>query len=561
MQCIERNMCERGNDMETGYGASAFTAKERVPDGGMEHIKEGALHTLVNALPAYLYSVHYQNGIAVGTIHSHQCHKVTGYSSSEYVRDPDLWLKMVHPQDQDTVREFFNTHSNIPPSNNGGGLHRYEMRGNHPVCACHDEGYMLEHRIIHKEGVVRWIANRCVATHDEKGRLLRVDGLVMDITAQKAAEDDMVARLEKERQRAAEMESLKKRAEDAVAQNNRFMSLIVHDLRSPITSVISFLKLLERQCNEGDFGSVAEVIRRIGGINENLLTLIDDLLSVSRIKNGVIQQRKRFFDALALAQQVLDGFRLQADMKGITLKCEVAPGIRLYADFNLTHEVVGNLVSNAVKFCGKGNTITISARLGPLPTVAVANDGPPISPALLSNLFSFDTVTSTPGSAGERGNGLGLPLSAEIMRLQGGALRAANVIEGGCVFEAVFPAIRPVVLVVDDNEIDRFALRGLLSHLDIELIVANNGKAALKIMESREVHLVIADLIMPEMDGYELLRIIRENTAYGNIQFIALTGFPESEICQRVMGMGADDFIRKPVCQDDLVIRVRRFVA
>lgn len=544
-----------------GYGIAAIKGRDEVIDGAMEHISEGSLHSLVNALPAYLYSVHYQNGVAVGTIHSHQCHKVTGYSSSEYVRDPDLWLKMVHPEDQETVREFFNTISRMGPSDNCDSVHRCDLRGNHPICACNDQGYMLEHRIIHKEGVVRWIANRCVATHDEKGRLLRLDGLVMDITDQKASEDEMVARLENERKRAAEMEELKKRAEEAVAQNNRFMSLIVHDLRSPITSVITYLRLLERQVKEGDFGSVAEVFRRIGGINEILLGQIDDLLTVSRLKNGALQQKNKFFDALTLAHHTLDGFRLQADMKGIALKCNVLSGIRLYADFNLSHEVLGNIISNAVKFCGKGNTITVTARHNSPPVITVTNDGPPISQKLLPNLFSYDVPTSTVGSAGERGTGLGLPLSAEIMRLFGGELRGANTTKGGCEFEAVFPDIRPVVMVVDDNAIDRIAISGLLAPLNAEVITAINGKDALRVMESREVHLIIADILMPEMDGYELLKAIRGDKSKEGIHFIALTGFPESEVCQRMLGMGADDFIKKPVKPDDLLIRVRRFTA
>lgn len=548
--------------MEIENGKSTLKVLERVMNGGMEHIKEGALHALVNSLPAYLYSVHYQNGFAIGTIHSPQCRKVTGYNSLEYVRDPDLWLKMVYQDDQDTVQGFFNSISKIRPSMNVDGSPRGDAPGKgNPICAGHDQGYMLEHRIIRKDGVARWIANRCVTTYDEKGRLLRLDGLVMDITEQKAAEEELVARLETERKRATGMELLKKQAEEAVAQNSRFMSLIVHDLRSPITSVITYLKLLERQCNEGDFGSVSEVFRRVVGINEILLKQIDDLLTVSRLKSGEMQQKKKFFDAFVLTQLVLDVFRLQAEMKGIELKCDVPSGTRLYADFNLTREVVCNLVSNAIKFCGKGNTITVSARHASASTLVVANDGPPINPKLLPNLFSFEMTTSTLGSAGERGTGLGLPLSAEIMRLQGGELRVANGTERGCQFEMVFPGVRPVVLLVEDNEIDRFALRGLLSVLDVEVIPTVNGKDALKTMEGRQVNLIISDLVMPDMDGYELLRAIRQNKGNGAIQFIALTGFPESEVCQRVLGMGADDFIKKPVNPEDLLIRVRRFVA
>lgn len=547
--------------MEMGHGASKFTTIDGAADGGLQGIKETALRALVNSLPAYLYSVHYQNGFAIGTIHSPRCKEVTGYSSLEYVRDPDLWLKMVHPEDQETVRSFFNTLSNIRPPDSGGSSQRGVKRGGDPIGACIHHGYLLEHRIMHKDGTVRWIANRCVAIHDEKGHLIRLDGLVMDITGQKAAENNMAARLEKERQHAAEMESLKSRAENAMAQNNRFMSLIVHDLRSPITSVITYLKLLERQCGEGDFGSVSEVFHRVIGINEILLREIDDLLTVSRLKNGAIRQKKRFFDAFVLAQQALDGFRLQADLKGIKLKCEAQPGIRLHADYNLTLEVVGNLVSNAVKFCSNGNTITISARRGPPPTITVANDGPPIDPKLRPNIFSFDDHASTPGSAGECGTGLGLPLSAEIMRLQGGELRIGSTPERGCEFDVVFPNVRPVVLVVDDDEVDRFTLKGLLSVLDLDVVAAVNGKDALKMMESREVHLIISDLVMPEMDGYELLRAVRHKTGSDDIRFIALTGFPESEICQRVMGMGADDFIKKPVSPEDLPLRVRRFTA
>jgi len=548
--------------MGTGDGSSALKAFEGAIDGGMKNVREGVLHALVNSLPAYLYSVHYHKGAAIGTLHNPQCEKVTGYKSADYVNEPDLWLKMVHQEDRDTVGAFFNLLPQLRSSESGVVSTNGKTRGKSPICACNEQEYMLEHRIIHREGAVRWIANRCVPTRDLEGNLLRVDGLVMDITDQKAAEEEMAARLEKERQYAAEMESLKKLAEDAVAQNNRFMSLIVHDLRSPITSVITFLKLLERQCDEGDFGSVAEVIHRVGGINENLLKLIDELLNVSRLKNGAIHYKKRFFDALYLAQPLLDNFRLQAEMKGVELKCDILPGVRLHADFSLTREVLGNIVSNGIKFCGGRNTITVTARKEPFPSIIVSNDGPPISRKLLPKLFSFDETTSTPGSAGERGTGLGLPLSAEIMRMQGGRLRARNEPGTGPVFDVEFAAVRPVVLLVDDEECHRVMLLECLKYLDVETHCACNGEEALKIIGQRTPHLIISDLMMPVMDGYDLLRAVRKNPALAGVPFIALTSSPESsDVFQKVMALGADDFIKTPIMPDLLLPHLRRYVA
>ncbi len=529
-------------------------AVKRVNNGAIAPAGERVLHTLVNTLPAFFYATRFRDGVAAGTVHGPQCERVTGYTADEYANDPSLWLKTIYPPDQEAVKKFFGFLSRMRRPENPPGNALCDIPGDHPAAVCNGQGHMLEYRITHKGGAVRWLANRCVATYDEQGGLLRLDGLVMDITGEKAAE-----RQESGGKHAGGMDSADRRVENAVEQNNPFMSFVVHDIRSPIASVITYLKLLERQCNEGDFGGVNDVFRRIIGINEILLRQVDELLTVSQLKSGGIKIKKRFFEGFALIQRVISGYRLQAEMKRIELRCTAQPGFRLHADFNLAYEVISNLVSNAIKFCEKGNIVTISVRPGPI--ITVSNDGPAIDPQLLPNLFSFEKTTSTIGSMGERGTGLGLPLSAEFMRLLGGELRAGNGAARGCFFEAVFPPVRPVILVVDNDEVDRFTLKGLLSLLDVDVITAMNGKEALKIMQDREVHLIISDIVMPEMDGYEFLKILHENKRYEGIQFIALTGYPESSICQQVLGMGVDDFVKKPLDPDDLLLRVRRFVA
>lgn len=247
-----------------------------------------------------------------------------------------------------------------------------------------------------------------------------------DITAQQRAEEDL--------RRAKET------AEEATRLKDNFVSLVAHDLRTPFNSIVGSLRALL----SGEGGSQLspaqkELARRSLDASENLLAMIDHLLDISRLQSGKITPRAALFPACILAETALAEVEMSARRKGITLVNDVPRGARLRADQGLFTEVVRNLVANAVKFCPSGSTVRVFIPEGKSGSLAVADNGPGVNPKFCRDLFLHEIKTSTTGTAGERGTGLGLPLSYDIMKAHGGVLRVESEEGKGCVFYAELP--------------------------------------------------------------------------------------------------------------------------
>ncbi|MBI4829815.1 MAG: PAS domain S-box protein [Nitrospinae bacterium] len=247
-----------------------------------------------------------------------------------------------------------------------------------------------------------------------------------DITAQKRAEEDL--------RRAKET------AEEATRLKDKFVSLVAHDLRSPFNSIVGSLRaLLSGEGSNPLSPAQKELARRSLTSSENLLTMIDHLLDISKLQSGKITPRAVPFPARVLAENALSEVEMSARRKGITLVNDVPKGALLLADQGLFTEVIRNLVSNAVKFCPSGAMVRVFVPEGKSNTMAVADTGPGVGPELCRDLFLHEIKTTTTGTAGERGAGLGLPLSYDIMKAHGGTLRVKSQKGKGCVFYAELP--------------------------------------------------------------------------------------------------------------------------
>ncbi|MBI5177854.1 MAG: response regulator [Nitrospinae bacterium] len=532
---------------------TAIHLHRRDNDNLSPYMPDSGIRALVASVPVYLYCVEYMNGMPVYTFHSPHCEAITGYMPFDYGTDPDLWIKMVHPEDRKKVMGFFN------------GPESAET-GTFPLCftgPLHKGSRVLaiDHRIITKHGEVRWISNHCVATRGVNGNIERMDGVVMDVTEQKESEEDMLKQLSREARLAYDLAQEKKKAEEALAQNDKFVSLVSHDLRSPIATIIGLLKLWGRADYNPWKDDPETLIRRMTGIGDYMLNMIDELLNLSRLKQGSIKLNQRHFDLCAAVNRVLDAIAPQAELKGIKVINAVEPCSRIFADMNLASELIHNLVSNAVKFCRTGDSIMVSANCGQNVSVSVRDTGPGINPAFLPDLFRYDVATTSPGSAGEKGTGFGLPFCNEVLRIHKGTLRVESGPGKGTVFTAEFPSVKPVILVVDDEENRRFILREHIRSLNAEGVEVENGAEALAHLHRGTAHLVLSDIKMPVMDGLELLAKVRGDANLRNIPFIVLTSSGDKSAGERALQIGADDFMPWPAKEEDLLPRIRRFIS
>ncbi len=380
---------------------------------------------------------------------------------------------------------------------------------------------------------------------DKQGEITHFVSTGRDITERKHAEE--------------ELRKAKESAEEATRLKDKFVSLVSHDLRGPLATMIGFLKLA---VDDPDAPISPDAAKRIniaidsaGKMNE----LIEELLSISRLKTGKIQTKLRFLDANYLALKIMLAFTPMAEAKGITLENDIPEKHRLFADPTLFYQVIQNLVSNAVKFCHKGDRIRMFIPAGKPSTVAVSDTGVGIDPSRAGRLFSYEERTSTIGTAGESGTGLGLPLSRDIMLAHGGNLLVESEPGGGATFIAALPDVRPTLLLVEDDPLSQKTILNMLAPLNVTVITVANGKEALAAAHTHQPHIILCDLMMPVMDGYALIRELKANESTKGIPVIVLTsaGLEERE---KVFMVGADDFVTKPTTGDELLPRIRRFI-
>lgn len=392
----------------------------------------------------------------------------------------------------------------------------------------------------------RWlyIQDRAIPWVD--GRTVRLS-VITDITQRKMVEK--------------ELSDAKERAEEATRLKDKFISLVAHDLRSPFAWIMGFLKKMLNDQAHPLHETHRDLVRRILDGGESMVNMIDSLLKISRLQSGKIALTLQFTEMNMPIRSVLHNFLPLAEKKGIVLSNEIPDGKRFYVDKELFSVVMQNLVSNAIKFCREGDRVTIFAPEGERTTIAVKDTGLGIDEKVFKDIFKHEEKTSTPGTAGEAGTGLGLPLCLDIMAAHGGSIWAESKAGEGSVFYVEFPSVKPIVLLVEDAKTTRLLFRRSLERLDVEVLEAENGEAALGIMEKTTPHLIITDLFMPVMDGFELMRRVHRNPRTKSIPIIVITSDAEMETREKAVRSGADDFILKTADVEEFLPRVLKFVA
>lgn len=359
---------------------------------------------------------------------------------------------------------------------------------------------------------------------------------------------------------AEQLRTEKDIALQATREKDKYVSLIAHDLKSPFSSLIQLLSLFDADDDRLDEAQHA-VLNSIRKRCEEALVTVDQVLHVSRFQGAGIRLKRTFLDGRMEALRVLTNFKHQAESKGIEVVNEVPEGLRIFADVQLYGEVLQNLVSNAVKFCRKGDRITLSAAPGEPATLVVRDTGIGIDPELMPGLFRQDVKTTRPGTLGEKGTGLGLPLCREIMRAHGGDLEAESTPGQGTVMVVRLPTVQPLVLVVDDDPAIRYALRKQLAGERFAVEEATNGETAIKKVADLKPHLVLLDVLLARMDGFAVLDRLKADPVTRDVPVIVTTSDSRMETRNNALNEGAADFLAKPIRIEDLVPRLLRALA
>jgi PAS domain S-box-containing protein len=398
--------------------------------------------------------------------------------------------------------------------------------------------------------------------------------IVTDISEHKRVEEISARLLAVEQQARAQ-------AEAANRTKDEFLAVLSHELRTPLTSMLGWLRMLRTGRLDGAGVERAyDVLERSTRLQAQI---VEDLLDVSRIISGKMILSLSPVALSKVIEAALESQRSAAAAKRLTIMTEIEPAARLVADAGRLQQVFVNLISNAIKFTPPGGQVTIRARSGARSTVvSVSDTGRGIAEDILPHVFEPFRQAEGPHSRVHTGLGLGLAIVRHLVELHGGTVTVAsegpdrgstftvtlpidieasqttlNAADGGDLRGADLRGVR--VLVVEDEGDTRDILDVLLRESGAEVQAVPDAEAAMEALRSRPPDVLISDIGMPEMDGYDLIRQVRRLApdAGGRVPAIALTAFAHGNDHREALRAGYDRHLAKPVDAVTLTRTVR----
>jgi two-component system, sensor histidine kinase len=352
-------------------------------------------------------------------------------------------------------------------------------------------------------------------------------------------------------------------AEAADARKNQFMAMLAHELRNPLGAVVNALHVISRLA-PGD-RQVAHAVRIAERQLRHEARLLDDLLDVSRIVLNKITLRPRPLDLRDSIRSVVEGAALGIQSQALTLTVELpsAP-LTVAGDATRLEQCIGNLLSNAIKFTPAGGRIRVGARReNAQAVVIVADEGVGIAPELLERVFDLFAQGDASLARSRGGLGIGLTLVRRLVDLHGGRVTARSAGPGrGSEFEIRLPLVEDTgataaappapatgslrVLVIEDNRDAREMLRLVLEMEGHSVVETGDAASAVRLAAENAPDVVIIDVGLPDIDGFEVARRIRGRLG-ADVRLIAVTGYGDAEAHTRGREAGFDAHLIKPV--------------
>ncbi|MDI1482773.1 ATP-binding protein [Polyangium sp. y55x31] len=449
----------------------------------------------------------------------------------------------------------------------------------------------IEEPVLRTDGAQRVLLTSKVPIRDERGEVTGLLGIYADITERKQMEIDL--------------QNAKEVADDAARAKGQFLTVMSHELRTPLALILGPLaSLLSSDTSDGAplAPRVRADLERIQRNARRLHRLVDDILDHQKIEADKLTVDWEAVDAAELCADIVDAARPAAERAGVALLLEATARELIPLDRRKFEKIVLNLLGNALKFTPQGGRIVVRLqKVGEELELSVEDTGPGIPADKQHLLFRRFQQIDTSATRKHEGTGVGLSLVKELAELMGGKACVESAVGVGsrffvrlpCAsddvvvpqppivptnarssaphaghFEASAPPAaacarcvrtnvhRPRVLVAEDNpDMGSYLLDILSAEYEVELVT--NGRAALEAVEARRPDVIVSDVMMPEMDGFELVRRLKQDSALRDIPILLLTARAGCAAAAVGLDTGADDYLAKPFDPAELSARVR----
>ncbi len=484
--------------------------------------------TLAETVPGILFSA---NADGNGDYNSPQFYEYTGkpFAGNHLFRSDGFnWIDAVHLDDRENVDQDWkcSTAAGTP--------------------------FESEHRIKGKDGTYRWFAARAAPVRDDDGTIRRWCGTAIDIDSQK-------------------------RAEEALRQSDKrkdeFLGMLAHELRNPLAPIRNALHVMSQP--SGDSHAIQQAQEMAERQFGHMTRLIDDLLDISRISQGKVRLQKQPLDLRELLLRTCETWKSFFESSNQELNLSIASQpILVHGDPVRLEQVLSNLLSNANKFTPRGGQVSVElSQSNATSIISIQDNGAGIDEELIPHVFELFVQGDSSLDRTKGGLGIGLTLVQKLVELHTGHVKVTSPgTSQGSTFEVHLPVSQPLaqdaastpaqsstngmpslrVLVVDDNE-DSARTMGMMIRLwKHQVEVAFRGDTAIEVTKRYMPHLILLDIGLPTLDGYEVARQINEMATSTKPLIVALTGYGAAEDKARGHNAGFHDYVVKPASPEQI---------
>jgi PAS domain S-box-containing protein len=520
------------------------------------------LETLMSNLPGMAYRRCLDTSWTMQFV-SEGCTELTGYQPAQMINNQEIaFVDIIHPQDIERV------------SNNVKNAIKAH------------QAYQFEYRLLTAHGQQKWVWEQGQGVFDESEQLPVTEGFISDITQQKRAQEAL--------NRAKQM------AEDANLAKSQFLANMSHELRTPLNAILGYSEMLEEEAEDLGQEDFVPDLKKIQAAGKHLLSLINDILDISRIEAGKMEVYTENFALKPLIEEVIEALESTIEQKQNTLKVHYDDNLgEIHADITKVRQILLNLLSNATKFTTQGDITLEALRESSLadiqkisrqsekslPDEKVAGDwiilkvsdtGIGIAPEQKDKLFQIFMQADASTTRKYGGTGLGLAITHQFVQMMHGTIHVDSVFGEGCTFTVYLPALVdsgtsqqavaaysptiPVkegkILVIDDEDNVRTLLNNYLTRQGYQVFLAASGEEGLKLAQQERPHAITLDIMMPDMDGWTVLSRLKADPTLSDIPVIIISMVEDKKTGAN---LGATDYLIKPVNREQLVAVLRKY--